>query len=113
MKQLFRSISVKLQYARVALRKINMPHLGDLVVYNGVKCTLIQGTQKPRWDLLPMTEENLAKSKREILKSIHEDDFKMQPFFKRAKFAFTSTYNFYMQSWYSIDINQKGTIIFI
>lgn len=113
MKRLFRSINVKLQYVRVALRKINMPHIGDLVMYKGIECTLIQGVAKPRWDLLPMTKENLAKDKRDIFRFIHEDEFEMQPLWKRAKFAFSSTYRFYMQNWYSIDMNQKGRIAFI
>jgi hypothetical protein len=113
MKKFFRSLNVKLQYARVALRKINMPHLGDTVTYKDTECSLIQGVAKPRWDLLPLTKENLDKPKREIWRNVHENEFKMQPFIKRFRFSFMSTYRFYMTNWYSIDMNKRGRISFI
>lgn len=113
MKRLLRSIDVKLQYARVAFDKINMPHIGDLVVHKGIECTLIQGVKKPLWDLLPMTKENLAKETRDTFDGVHENDFKLQPLRKRFKFSFMSTYRFYMQNWYSIDMRQKGGIAFV
>lgn len=113
MGKLFRSIDVKIQYARIALNKINMPHIGDIVMYNNTECALIQGVRKPYWDLLPLTKENLAKPKREIYYSIHEQDFMMKPLWKRFFFSFKSTYHFYMGCWYSIDMMKTGRISFI
>jgi len=111
--KIFRSINVKLQYVRVALYKIRMPHLGDLVMHGEIECSLIQGRAKPYWDLIPMTKENLAKSKRDIIKRVHEDFFELKPLHKRFIFSFLHTYRFYMTSWYSIDMRKRGKISFI
>lgn len=113
MKKFIRSMSVKLQYALVALRKINMPHIGDLVDYNGEQCTLIQGVAKPRWDLLPMDKVNLDRPKRKIYNHVCESQFVMKPLYKRFGFSFMSTYKFYMDYWYSIDMCKSGRISFI
>lgn len=113
MKRLFRSIIVKLQYVYIALRNINKPHLGDFVMYKGVECSLIQGVNNPYWDLLPMTDENLKKSKRDIYRHVHKKDFKLEPFWKRFALSFLYTYNFYMVNWYDIDIRNSGRIAYI
>ena len=110
MKKLFRKAHVKLQYIKKALCKINKPKLGDTVVHNNVKCSLIQGVNKPFWDLLPLTKENLDKQKRDIFKRVHEDDFKLKPFLKRFRFSFMTTYKFLMRSWYGIDCRKTGKI---
>ncbi len=110
MEKIIRKINVKLQYIIKALKDINNSHLGDIVLYNNTKCCLIQGVQNPYWDLLPLIKENLSKTKREIYKHIHKDDFKLQPLYKRFNFSFMFTYNFLMKNWYNIDIKQTGNI---
>jgi hypothetical protein len=98
-----RKLIVKIQYAIWAFQKINRPHIGDIVYFKGLQCTLIQGVSNPYWDLLPMTEENLAKEKRQIIKFIHRSDFELQKTFKRNLWAFKSSYKFQMQNWFLID----------
>ena len=107
MLKFFRSLKIKAQYAKIALKKIKSPKLGDIVTYKNIECMLIQGVAAPLWDLLPMTEENLAKDQREIFKYVHEADFKLKPFIKRFNFSFKSTYDFYIRNWYDIDMKKS------
>ncbi|MFW6225353.1 MAG: hypothetical protein ACOC3V_00175 [bacterium] len=113
LKSHMRKIYVKLQYTKIALLKINNPHLGDVVIYNNTKCLLIQGVSKPYWNLLPLTKENLEKSTRETFKHVHENKFKLKPMYKRFISSFNFTYKFYMSYWYDIDINKSGKISYI
>jgi hypothetical protein len=105
-----RKLQVKILYAIQALKCINNPHLGDKVKYKGIDCSLIQGVRNPYWNLLPLTEENLAKNKRDVYRDVHVNDFELQPLRKRFRFSFMFTYKFLMQNWYSIDIRKKGEI---
>lgn len=97
----------------MALRSINRPHLGDVVIYDDVECSLIQGVASPYWDMIPMIKENFELDRRVIFKRIHENDFKLQPLWKRFKFSFMFTYNFYMSNWYRIDIDKERGISFV
>lgn len=110
MRKLIRGLYCKYQYIKIALRDINKPKLGDIVYYNNIKCSLIQGAQDPYWDLMPLTEENLSKQKRDRYSRVYISDFKMESFYKRFKFSFMFTYNFYMEFWYSMDIRKVGKI---
>lgn len=98
-----RRIEVKLNYAIWALKRINKPHLGDVVMYKNEKCSLIQGVSDPYWNLLPLNKENLAKSKRDIYKHIHVSEFKLEKSFRRYWWAFKTSYKFKMGYWFRID----------
>ncbi len=113
MKRLIRSIDVKLQYAMIALKAIRNPHLGDKVIYDGIECFLIQGVNSPKWDLLPNTKENMDLNHRVRFNGVHEDEFQLQPLWKRFRFSFMHTYTFYMRNWYQIDVNKTGKISFM
>jgi len=106
MKQL-RNLEVKINYALWAWKRMKQPHLGDVVTYRGEECSLIQGVSNPYWDLLPMTKENLDKPKREIYKRIHSSEFQLDKSFKRNWWAFKSSYQFKMQSWFLNDTYRK------
>lgn len=108
--KLFRKFEVKIRYAIYALKQINRPHLGDIVVYEGKEHALIQGMNSPMWDLMCLDKENLKRPKRKIEKNVHEANFKLQPLYKRFVYSFMFSYKFQMNSWYLIDINKKGKI---
>lgn len=99
-----KGILVRIKYAYRALKEINRPHLGDIVIYKTVPCFLIQGVMAPYWDLLP--EHELDKTRRTIWKYVHESHFRLEPLYKRFKSSFMFTYKFYMSNWYLIDINR-------
>lgn len=102
-----KGIIIRLKYAIIALRLINRPHLGDIVFYNGERCGLIQGVRSPYWDLMPLSEENMARDKREIYKDVHETSFSLRPIYRRFLFSFRFTYQFMMTNWYKIEL-QNG-----
>lgn len=102
-----RKIIVKIQYAIWAANRISKPKLGDLVDYNGLECSLVQGVQNPYWDLLEMSDENLKKDKREIIKRVHVSDFKIRNSIKRKLWSFRESYKFQIQNWLLIDTYHK------
>jgi len=103
MKRGIKGFVIKLKYAWFAIRQINRPHLGDIVIYKKTECFLIQGVMSPYWDLLPINEM-VKQNQRTIWKHVHESDFKLEPIWKRFKKSFLFTYNFYMGYWYTIDL---------
>lgn len=103
-----RKLIVKINYAIWAFKRMNRPHLGDVVIYKGERCFLIQGVANPYWDLLPLSEENLAKPKRDIYRHVHISEFKMDNSIKRKVWAFKESYKFKMQNWFSIDTWHKS-----
>lgn len=107
MKKKIVGLYVRLIYAKRSIKAINQPKIGDVVTYMGQQCRLIQGVNNPYWNLLPLNEENLAKSRRDIIEYVHRTDFKLQPFYKRALWAFKSRYSFFMTYWYTIDVNKR------
>jgi len=102
-----RSLFIKLNYALWALKKILQPHLGETVTYQGQRCKLIQGACHPYWDLVPISELELNKDKRYILRRIHVADFKLGKSPKRMIWAFKQSYQFKMEYWYRIDMMEK------
>jgi hypothetical protein len=100
----FKGLLIKLKYAYRALKAINRPHLGDVVIYKNVPCFLIQGVRAPYWDLLPLSEMDKQNS-RTRWNGVHEDLFQLEPLHKRFKQSFMFTYDFYMKNWYQIEIN--------
>jgi hypothetical protein len=88
----------------MALRCIKRPHLGDTVTYFGTYYILLQGCQAPYWDLLDKHRNRLNR--------IHEDNFRLQPLWKRFRFSFMFIYKFYMSNWYSIDIRRTGKLCY-
>lgn len=103
-----RKIIVKINYAIWALKRVNKPHIGDFVLYKGVKCSLIQGVANPYWDLMPLTTENLEKPKRDVFNQVHVSEFELEKTIKRKLWAFKSSYRFKMQNWFSIDTYGKS-----
>jgi len=103
MKAFFVKIWIRIQYAIIALKVINKVKLMEHVFYQGNTCLLIQGVASPYYDLLPQTDENLKKEKRFVHRQVHVSKFKRKPLYRRFRFSFMSTYNFYMKSWYSSD----------
>lgn len=102
-----RRIELYIRYVIWALGRVKHPHLFDVVEYRGINCSLIQGRNKPRWDLLPLTIENLARQEREILKGVHEDNFKLKNNFKAYRFRFKMSLRFQIQNWMAIDKRSK------
>lgn len=98
-----RKLIVKITYAIWALKRMKIPHLGDVVMYKNEKCSLIQGVANPYWDLLPLNDENLKKDKRDIYKHIHISEFRLSKSFKRNFWAFKSSYKFKIENWFLID----------
>ena len=96
-----RGVIVWVQYLLWAIKRINEPHLGDMVVYQDKKYFLTQGVMKPYWD---MVELNGGSS----LKRVHEDDFKLcnpiQGYYQRL----VTSIRFQLSSWYFIDTQNKG-----
>jgi hypothetical protein len=86
------------KYVWYSLKVIKSPKIGDQVTHKGEDCILIQGVQNPYWDLLPTRKDNLDKPKREVYKSVHEDDYQLQPMWRRFKFSFMSRYRWYMMN---------------
>lgn len=107
LKKKMKKIKVKLSYVLWALKRIQQPHLGDVVIYKNCNCSLIQGIASPYWDLMPLTKENLDKPKRDIYKRIHESEFKLDKSFKRKWWAFKSSYQFKMDNWFIIDTKMR------
>lgn len=102
-----RKIELYVRYFVWAIKRIGLPHLGDTVIYNGVECSLIQGVNNPKWNLLPLTEENLAKSKRDVYRNIHINEFKLKHDFKSLVGRFKSDIKFQKDNWMHIDLNKK------
>jgi hypothetical protein len=96
---------VRFVYACRALKQIRKPHLGDIVYYQGRRCELLQGVSAPYWDL--WYEKGKLR-----LNGIHESIFKLQPLWRRFFFSFRFTYRFFMNYWYTIDVQNKGNFIF-
>jgi hypothetical protein len=103
-----RKLVVKILYVIYAFKKINKPHIGDTVMYIGFPCMLIQGVANPYWDLMPLTDANMKKEKREVFRYIHVSDFKLENTLKRKYWAFHQSYKFKMQNWFMIDTWNKS-----
>lgn len=95
-----REIEVKARYFLWSLTRINKPHLGDIVIYNGSEYCLIQGVSDPRWDLLEMSTSNR-------INGVNKKHFKLKKFFKGRFERILSSYDFQMKNWFRIDINKK------
>ena len=103
-----RKIIVKIKYAIWAFKKINKPHIGDVVVYESQKCFLIQGVSNPYWNLIPISNENLNKPKRDIFRRVHIGEFCLNKSFKRKMWAFKQSYKFRIDNWLLIDTYDKS-----
>ncbi len=103
---LLKKLAVRLSYLSWALERNPEPHLGDVVMYDGIRCSLIQGVSDPHWDLLPLTPENMESSKRVVFRHVHRDDFLLSQSLRRNLWALRSDYRFKMDYWYSIDVRR-------
>lgn len=106
-KKVLIGLYVKLVFAFRALKAINSPHLGDVVMYKGKRHVLNQGVNNPYWDLIDLSPDNIAKPIRDVEKQIHVSQFKLQPLYRRFRFSFMFTYKFLMGYWYSIELNNR------
>jgi hypothetical protein len=82
---------------RLALRWIGKINLGDEVIHQGKRWTLIQGVSNPYW--------NLARDG-EYLDYVHHDQFRKVKGLRAAWRSFHAGYRFYMTSWYSIWVRE-------
>jgi hypothetical protein len=87
-----KAIYWRLFIIRLALRWISKPNLGDEVIYQGRRWTLIQGVCDPVWSLFSGDERI----------DVHRDQFRKVPGIRSAWQSFRSGYRFYMTSWYGI-----------
>ncbi len=100
MKIIFKRIYWKMYIYWLALHWVNALNLGDEIVYRNNIYSLVQGVQSPRWDI---------KGDGEYLKSIHESDFVKRKTLSNYFGSYKSGVQFYMQSWYSIWVNEGIT----
>ena len=82
---------------RLSLRWIPKFNLGDMVVYRGQECMLIQGVCDPRWDLV-------QNGKR--IDFVHQSEFIKVRTIKNYWHSFDSGYHFYMGYWYKIWVRE-------
>mgnify|MGYP000692882618 FL=1 len=94
---LIRGLEVKLRYVFWALSKIFKISLGDIVIYNGVECIIVNGVNNPYWHIKPLDGENAK------MNSVHQENFKPVLNLKVLLSRFLSKYQFQKRSWYSID----------
>ena len=70
-------------------------NLGDLVIYKGKKCVLIQGVCSPRWDLVECSSNNK-------IADVHQREFVKVKTIKNLMGSFRSGYSFYVLYWFEI-----------
>lgn len=87
---------VQMIYVLRALHKINNLKLGDSVQFEGKWFVAIQGVADPIWTIFSPDGVSM-----QVDKSL----LRQQPLYKRFRQSFMHTYRFYMNSWYSIDVN--------
>lgn len=102
----FIGLYVRATYCRRALRDINKLKIADLVKYDGAWWHTYQGVSDPFWKIVTWTGET------QQTKTIHKQDLKMQPLWKRFFFSFNHTYRFYMSNWYQIDVAWRGRFMY-
>lgn len=88
-----RKIYWRIRIILLALKWIPSLNLGDEVIYQGRRYTLIQGVYNPYWDL---------SRQEECLENIHRNNFKKVQSLPNYWHSFTSGYRFYMNAWYKI-----------
>lgn len=81
----------------LALRWVRRLNLGDVVVHEGSRWTLIQGVCAPFWDLYDGTTRKPR---------VHEREFRKVGGVRAAWRSFRSGYRFYMRSWFDIWVRQ-------
>lgn len=97
-----RKLVVKLMYVLWALKRINRPHLGDVVVNSGKTYTLIQGVQSPYWDMIQHTHIGNIR-----INNVHKSTFKLKHPIKGRIERIKQSYEFQMRNWFSIDTYHK------
>lgn len=93
-----KAIYWRLFIARLALRWINQPNLGDEVEYDGKRWTLIQGVCDPVWSLIRGSHERGDFQRIDA----HRERFRKVAGIRAKWRSFRAGYRFYMQSWYGI-----------
>lgn len=100
MKKQFVELVVKLKYAYYALKNVKRLKLGEVVKYDGLEVTTIQGVADPYWDVLYVNE----KGERQRINRIHKSELKQSYSLSAISFRFNSHYKFLMGYWFSIDV---------
>lgn len=94
-----RKLVVLIQYGLFALKRINRPHIGDIVIYKGKSAMLIQGAMDPYWSLMQDNER---------VDKVHVSEFKLMfPINGRVE-RFRESLKFQMGYWYLIDTNKSN-----
>jgi hypothetical protein len=100
----FRKIEVRILYLIFSFKRINKPHIGDLVIFNGFECHLVQGASDPYWSLVSLSKEGTR------FDMIHRNKFRLSYKPKDLFYRLKYDYDFLMSYWYKIDINRSGGI---
>jgi hypothetical protein len=89
---------------RLSLRWIGKPNLGDDVLYQGERWTLIQGLRDPIWTLIRTTGTGIEEYRH--VAEVHRDEFRKVAGIHAAWRSFRSGYRFYMQNWFDIWVRE-------
>lgn len=93
---------IRLRFAQLALSRVFKLNLGDKVYYNDMVWAIANGTTRPVWDLRTLN----------LHKRVHESNFKKVKSLSNYWHSFSSTYNFYMTSWYTILLHKPTVVLF-
>lgn len=98
-----RKLIVKILYMIYAFKRINIPHLGDVVIYGGIKCVINQGVASPYFDLSVLDGTN----SRIRINNVHESQFKLAKPICGRIMRFIESYKFKMNYWFYIDVRES------
>lgn len=93
-----RKLVVLIQYVLFALKRVNRPHIGDIVTYKGKSAMLIQGIMDPYWSLM---------QDKERFDKVHVSEFKLMCPIKGRIYRFKESLKFQLGYWYLIDTNKS------
>ena len=95
------ALRLKVKHMLISLKGVKEIHIGEHVKYKGEVLFVNNGVAYPYWDLVPLEcDEN---GKRKSIR-VHEDELK-KVWIKYLKYSLLFHYNFYMDNWYRIDLN--------
>jgi hypothetical protein len=99
---LLKAIYWRARIVHLAARWMFIHNIGDRVIYQGRKWSLIQGVQAPTWSLIrgDFNGDDFERV------DAHERDFRKVRTLANYIGSFRSGYRFYMRSWYSIWMNE-------
>lgn len=95
MKKLLVKLYYRIVMVRLALRWVRRFNLGDEVIHNGKRYTLIQGVCRPYWDL----------AREDYTHRAHESAFRKVRSLRNYWRSFSNGYGFYRAYWFDIWVN--------